>query len=583
MIKGLQLDYRYAGIFLTRSTDTVYSIKNILEDCDVSVWLYESPEMILCIIIGDKHTESVISSFQKVHEIVDGSSMIAGILANRRLQPRMSDNYFFRIPLDKVNSRTLIRYIHKNKLFCLFLPHSNDLCILTDGNNGLELLNQFKNIMPLTGFVLKSIIKKPKRNNAKSKSYDPIGAQIGEILNRFPVALKNLIQETEISWKKILHTEPPSAIKNMDALINTKINEIKSYIGYLHDTEKDIYVKKALLRQIDNTLFSFKEIARSYANFKDQLRDYKTPINPWDYSTSYLELSTPLVLNAAKRYVEELKERAGISNEYEIIPIFSEDFAAYPLIHPSLIPGENRITRIISLPRETKLRLGAFPILGHAVGHFIFDKNHNIIVNEIIADLAEEKCALSFNGAFDDLDKIWKFDKLQTPTLLRELEDRAEQFNIFRNRLSEIICDLIAAALVGPAYVYALPRFAMGTLSQFCDRDKHHKTHPSIAARVVLCIELLNALGFMPTFVSQYLEVTENKMNKYFVSKILSLIKEPYSYNQHSNIGEIQKSLANGVIISNRPTIIINALWDAVIHKRNYINEIAALSSLLTE
>lgn len=581
MIKGLQLDNRYAGIFLTKTTDIANRIQNILGDSDVSVWLYESPEMVLCIIIGDEHTESVINWFQKAHEIADGSSMLSGILSNRRLQPRKSDNYFFRIHIDEVHLESFIRHIEKNKLFCMFIPHSNELCVLTDGNNGLQLRNYFNNVMPMTGFVLRSIIKKSKKNNKKIiKHYDPIGAQVGEMLSRFPVALNKLIQDTAISWKNILHTEPPLEIKEICGLINSKIIEFKNCIKDFHEADKDSNLKKALLRHIDNTIYYFKIISHSYANFKDSLREYNLPINPWNNSTNYLELSTPLVLNAAKKYLDELKDRAGISTEIDIIPIFSDDYAAYPLLPPGLIPTGNR-TRIISMPREAKLRLGAFPILGHEVGHFILEKKSDFLVAEIISDLVNEKCAISFHGAFSDLDKIWRDGKLQKVTSINEMENMIEQMKLFKNRISVILCDLIATALVGPAYVYALPRFALGTMGYFSDRNRHQKTHPSIASRILLCIELLVSLGFTPSFNSEYLEVSGSQMDRCLVDKIISLIKEPYSCYQHSNIEEIQNSLAKGIIISNRPTLIINALWDAVIHRKNYINEIATLSSLV--
>lgn len=582
-IDGLHFDKRYAGIFVTKDINIATLIKRNLKNDDVSIWLYESPGFFLCIIIGNEHTESVIKWFQGVHDIAIGSSMLAAILANGRFQPSRLDNCFFRLQMEKMQPDILKNIIEEYDLFCLFLPHSMELCIFTDGLNCEKLL-RYPNIpKPIRGLVLRETTEKSEIRGRLSKSYDPIGAQIGEILNRNSVAVANLIKDTANAWKNYLRTEPPSEFAYLEQAINRQIEYIRVALSQLQSDKSDSEDKKILFFEIDLLATRLKQISEIYAHLKDKLRDYQAPIDHWDFSTNYLELATPLVLRAAKQYIHELTDRAALSGQMNIIPIFGDEFSSQPLIHQGLLSSFSKTSndilgkmkaRIFSLPREMKLRIGSFPILAHEIGHALLE-NNNIIINEVALSILDGKYKTTFLGIFDHITKPKQLTKAASIIYKNNI-------NIMFKWLNEILSDLIATALAGPAYIYAFARFATGTLHHYLTDDKkHYPTHPSIDIRILLCIEYLNSLGFVSSFASGFLKSTSNMMHNDLVEMIFSLVSKPYTLDQHSGISTIQQSLIQGNIIHNDPILILNALWDSVIDKKGYINEIAALLSLI--
>jgi hypothetical protein len=59
------------------------------------------------------------------------------------------------------------------------------------------------------------------------------------------------------------------------------------------------------------------------------------------------------------------------------------------------------------------------------------------------------------------------------------------------------------------------------------------------------------------------------------------IIKQPYTFPQHLISKRAKNLLKRGEIVSCRPTMIINALWDAVFDKAGYVNEMSIVFSIL--
>jgi len=66
--------------------------------------------------------------------------------------------------------------------------------------------------------------------------------------------------------------------------------------------------------------------------------------------------------------------------------------------------------------------------------------------------------------------------------------------------------------------------------------------------------------------------------------QLKQLVREPYETSDHERACvELKKQLSNGETVCAKPVSIINVLWDSVIRKDVYINEMAMLFSLQDE
>ncbi len=567
---NLQLNKEYAGVFITKEIPRVDSFEHELLKGSVSVWLYESPELIISIVIGDEHTEPVLQWLQTAHDVVAGSSMIAGIWAGGTHHPSESASYLFRIRIDQLDLNELQAVAKESDLFCLVLSFAEELCILTDGTTGLKLLRIFTNIpKPITGFALRATRKTVEHKKSSSRPYDPIGSQVSEVVSRMSVALEQQLKETTSLWRIATNQDPPVELLSLEQELRHHIQQLTES---LRSARTDPERKPPLLEQVDVLARWMRAISQNSAKLQNQLKDYMPPEDPWIYYKTYIELSTPLVLRAARNYMSELKDRTGLLKQSFILS-FGDEISFQEEIFPDM-PNIYRHTKdrviIFSLPRELKLRLGAFPVVAHQVAHQVV-KLRIGSVRELISKKPEDSLLQEIIKVFDN--KPEQSANVQDHDPINNLED-------FTRWAEELVCDLIATTVAGPAYVCAMARFATGTLSDFIGRGSSTLSFPSYSSRVLVCLRFLNSLGFNIPFSSEYLVSDIKPLEEDFVKGIVALVPNPYTVEQNKELGRIQAELMAGRIVKASPVQILNAIWDAVIRKSGYVNEISTLISL---
>ncbi len=570
-----KFDERYAGLFWSSSIDAAEKIERIDHDPSVKVWIYESPNLTLCVLIGDQHTESIMSWLHVAHQEIEGSSFIAGIFLGKEKTPPSSESYVFRVPLDRLSKSN--QKILLNNNFSLFNPQDANAYLIIPSLVGLNLYRNFKKLgSPLaTGLIFSKCSEKPREPPADikktpQKTYDPIGSQIGEVLYRQSVSLKEQMNDAKRAWVKKMGQDPPAELNKLNMTLDELIDFLaatKAKGSLTHDQ------KIMLLQKIDDTASLIRFSSSRFADLITKLNEFNVPPDPWKSHVPYTEIICPLVLTAAKQFTEELLDRSNMSTRLSIIIGFGHDFSTEPLLssHSSTHPFGSDITGdlphqilLTTMPVQFRFRLGALPALAHEVAH--------VIVN------------FSQKTSGDKIKKISKIleEEIYGKEMVKYFKLFEEKGKTEDERLSiifEILCDLVATSLSGPAYLYSVCRFATGTLSEFRKTDLD-KTDSLFAKRILFCGSLLNSIGFILHFTSQYLDLDYKPLPQELWQQVISLVERPYLPQEHEKIEEIKSQLALGKPVKAPPTLILNALWDAVVRKAAYINEIAVLTSL---
>jgi hypothetical protein len=146
--------------------------------------------------------------------------------------------------------------------------------------------------------------------------------------------------------------------------------------------------------------------------------------------------------------------------------------------------------------------------------------------------------------------------------------------------LNELVADLIATKIGGPAYLYALLRALPSEMKL--------REGASIDLQDKICIMtiFLQERGIKLRFTPK--ESRRNELVRDpFLQKLVRLIADlnlpsEYSRNTHeSDMPNVKSDLTMGEVRPIEPSMVANALWDTVFDKEGYLNENAAFLSVL--
>jgi hypothetical protein len=192
-------------------------------------------------------------------------------------------------------------------------------------------------------------------------------------------------------------------------------------------------------------------------------------------------------------------------------------------------------------------------------------------MDRIVAGRLQRQWKGRFKSAFDELALT------QVHSWSDEADKRRKRAFVWAK---VILCDLLATAAAGPAYVYSFARFSAGYTYDCNGISPMNSPYPSIVSRLLLCLDFLSWLGFSVNFNSRFIKWEKEEMDEDLGELVMAAIREPYTPLQHESIWQAQGFLMDGRPAQVDPVTILNSLWEAVVSKRGYINEIAALVSL---
>ena len=577
----LQFDDRYAALFWSHVPRAAENTVKLCEDAALEIWIYESPSLTVCIALGDQHTESVIGWLQKAHDTVEGSSLLAGVILAGAKSPPPSECYLFRTSSKQVSDASLQGIVSGGQSFCLYGSASDEIYIFVTSSAGLDLVRRFPELCsPHTGLVFRisSVLKLPEKQ--AGKPYDPIEAQISEVRYRTPVALRQQIKELKEAWVKRLEEEPPPELLRLEEELDYHLGDLPQWLESMEDNGK------ALSLHVDRLALWMAAAFEQNASLMSALDDYSEPVDPWVRPVSYSCHAHHLVLMGTRRLLSELLDRAGISGSTKVIPAFGDTLSlgSWQILHPAAVTRSKSLpltkrTVITLLSRRFKLRAGVLPLLAHQVAHQIVDAEDDLTLQ--IANGAYGGESATLRSLFEERGLHAESGGATSEAALSVVMARAQQLQTAVRWAREILSDLVAVALSGPAFVYAFSRFSGATLRESIEEVPQRETFPPFLKRVTVCLEFLESLGFRVPYRSRYLDLKVEPFAHDLAARIRALVRMPYLPAEHERaVGEIKARLADGRPVSAPPTLILNALWDSVVRKDAYINELAMVLSL---
>lgn len=567
----LHFDHRYAGVFVTGRRYGQPLARLNQGFADTSFWIYEAPHKTICIVIGDKHTESVANWLRAAHECAPGASFIGGILKEGRGCPVSREAYFFRFSACLPGRGAAFLRGTFAKAFAVYLPHSTELCLLVDAKLGLRLLQQYPSLpAPITGLVSVNTWRPPQNRVPSTTPYDPIAAQFHEVVNSMSAAVDEQIANTRRLWEETLEIDVPFELDCLEDELDTSIRNT------VRDLDKRLTTMdtQLIMLFIQSASWTLQRVSSTCADICNYLRDYTTAEQRPKGCLTYSEVAVPSILRASRRYCEAIATRLGM-DELSILPVLGEGFSVTMSMFPHLYrvgtAGHKRLVTI-SIPRYFRMRLGAFPILAHEVAHLRASGMRDVLEN-----LARRQWPGRFKGSFEQL-------KLQdNPHTIDAIQEYEPRYRVGMSWTTEILADLLATAAAGPAYVYSFSRFTAGEPYDQNIDWKRNLTHPPIANRLLLCLDFLSYLGFDVKFSSRILEWSKGEMDEELATIVLKAVKEPYTPQQHEETRKAQESLMSGRPTPCDSVVVLNALWEAVVNNGSHINEIATLVSLQSQ
>lgn len=298
------------------------------------------------------------------------------------------------------------------------------------------------------------------------------------------------------------------------------------------------------------------------AQLAESLRQHATPSDPFGSTGRYAQLAQPLALRAVRATVHDTLGRLQTRTPPRVVvPILTEQLTVSDGLLGE-VPWDRRIDAprgcIIGFPRRLALRFGALPLLASTVAKVGGE------LLDIAADLVD--------GSRE--------------TAGRELgvrvtdEDEAAVRTAAIERAHMILSDLVGTAIMGPAFMFALARFATGHIGGGGGSTPAAR-RPPLRERLGRCLALAGQVGMDPGFVSIYVDVADQTLSQEVAEFVVGLVATPYGSSDEAQLPAVCDSLRAGEIVDVAPVIALNALWSAVAKRSGYLNELALVDSIV--
>jgi hypothetical protein len=239
----------------------------------------------------------------------------------------------------------------------------------------------------------------------------------------------------------------------------------------------------------------------------------------------------------------------------------------------------------VQFPDYLRHRAGALPLLARPAAQSLFEDNFSESPGQGYAFFALKRfvsqfMAKTFTG--HDESRGNRIFPIREPEELRYLPPP------LRRPLRFLLYDVMATLTMGPAYVYSLSRFCLGSLHEMFVHPLAYNPVDytiydlSIARRMGICLRCLEVMSIPFELSLSRFGVFPLRGNEFIDRAILDAPLRIYSLRDHARaVDDVQKALQAHRIIEAEPRLVLNALWDAVVRRKGYVNELATFLSLV--
>jgi len=532
-----------------------------LKDCPpkgVTAWYYEHTKGLIWIATGGEHAEPVTAWLHAAHRVFPCTTMLAALLENGKILPPRG-GFAYYIPRHSIGSAAeqLLE-----TCFAIYLPHSDEFLVLSELGCALAI-DSVSGVLPepTTIHRLADCVAQPREHG--TGSYDPLDAQITEVLGPITDAATRAAADLVAAWKENLGEPVPSDIEHLEAGIEGQREQMRELRAARRGGGKG-----DLLSEVDRYAQWLRSMRRSASHLHEKVRDYECPRR--DHAT-YESAATLLILRALQHYVNDLAEQLGI-NGCTFLPVLGQDFGMSRRLFQATesVPSAAQATAstvVIEVPSETRLRLGALPMTARPVSSVLSERLDEIAL--VFGEVERRR-----HPSVDSL--LPRLHLRDGYSVVYEVERHQR---LVKPVAKEIAADLLATALAGPPFVFAMARFAVGHLGDFRVGTVHATNLPSFRLRLRACLGLLTDLGIHSGFRSVYLPEGEMRLPKEIVDVVRSAVANVQRPTE-TELVRIAAQLHAGRVVEARPTTILSALWRGVATRSNYLHEVAALMSV---
>lgn len=567
---GLALTNVYVGV-VTSALPVRVSIYEELTASPThsySAWYYDhaSGEGALWIAEAGKHAEPIVGWLEDAQKQLDCTSMLAGVLDNGGRLPDGDHAWTFTVARQRLDLRAIDRLVHFGH-FTMYLPYADEFRLVVAAVDEWSAIHRALDALPSQYVELTRRAAIPaspaKPRRSALAPYDPIAAQVHEVMGPITQLTINATDTLTRVWEKVW-PPVPSDVHKLSLEISEEEERIRTQLQSIPGKSGE---RDAVLADVDRYAFLLGRIRRTASSLEGKLLeiDLLSRSRP-----TYEKVATPMMLLAVERYAVDIASRLRLT-EYRFIPVIGEEFAIRSKLFPYMREARSsdrsgHVAAIVEIPAETRLRLGAIPMIAREIAWLLDEELQRI--SNLLYELLQ-------NG------DRW----VETFLVLPSASGRVTAESLQRHKdlvlqvAREMAADLIAAAVAGPQYIFAMSRFAVGTLSQSERRGWRTGHRLELRRRIATCLSLLRALGTPAEFTSVYLP--EHAV--VLPTEVVDMVREATSWEPPpftDDIDSITNSLNRGQIVQARPRTVLAALWRACVARAAYVNEQAALVSV---
>jgi hypothetical protein len=560
----LPFDGRYAGIFV--ASGPVEALSDVEVPLGLDIATYRSPALAISVLVGSEHPEPVLQWLQGAHETCRGSSFLAEILRTGGTTPAEPHCHLIRVPYADLDDG-LAELLVQHSVLCARLPLSGELVILCPAEIGMQLCTDRAHLKSRAdfGLALVGATSTPPPKGAPvgtPRAYDPVGARASELLHRTKITFDDHFREVRRLLREPLGLDPPAELTDVEREVDRLFRAAR---GHLANLEANLGDEDVAATSLDIAGRVGADYTKRLARLADQLRIHAETPDPWSHRMAYMRASEPQTLLAIRALVHEVSGRLVPAEPARVlVPVLGDDFSVQFGIVGALewvVASPGPMGMLVSYPRRLGLRAGALPVLASSVAW-------------ATCDLAEVGSQLVTGGLGDAGEELGV--RLAEETIPTDADRRAAI-----SRAEIMLADLVAAAVAGPAYVFALARFAPGSMGPSTSRLPTERV-PALEERILVCLRLLRKMRINVPFASRYMTYEGARCGKELAETIMALVVDPFD-GRRARLRPVIRALRRGEIVDEPPTLLLNALWDSVVRRSGYLNEIALFESLVSQ
>ncbi|HEV7838712.1 MAG TPA: hypothetical protein VGO75_11650, partial [Gemmatimonadaceae bacterium] len=369
---GLAFTNAYVGVVtsaLRPVRGSIYEELKISPPSSYSAWYYNHAlgEGALWIAEAGKHAEPIVAWLEEAQKQLDCTSMLAAVIDNGGHLPDGDRAWTFTVARERLDLRAIHRLVHFRH-FTMYLPYADEFRLVVAAVDEWTAVHRALDDLPSQYVELtrRATIpaRPPKPRGGALAPYDPIAAQVHEVMGPITQLTMNAADTLTRVWEKVW-PPVPSDIHTLSLEISEEEERIRTHLQSVPGKSGE---RDAVLADVDRYAYLLGRIRRTASSLEGKLLeiDLLSRNRP-----TYEQVATPMMLLAVERYAADIASRLRLT-EYRFIPVVGEEYAIHSKLFPDMRESRSsdrsgQVAAIVEIPGETRLRLGAVPMIAREI------------------------------------------------------------------------------------------------------------------------------------------------------------------------------------------------------------------------